>query len=209
VPDIMRSKKYRIDPAILDGVKVPLLILDPVWLAYFRRTSDEKIKALQGEVKDYLKEIAKVNETREAMVKRKRECMTRILSLTSEAHGNGDDEAKGQIGKDNQAIQRLNQELEKQDIRAEKLPGLLEQANKRLLFETVSTYYVKMREKRERLAEVNPQIDKLRERLRALTDEKLAGEEEIEKTYNLLHGLIGGELIDKLDAIFENGTTDA
>ena len=47
----MRPKKFRIDPAMLDGVNVPILILDPVWLAYFRDTGDERILALQAEVK--------------------------------------------------------------------------------------------------------------------------------------------------------------
>ncbi|MCL2351292.1 MAG: hypothetical protein FWC55_02040 [Firmicutes bacterium] len=188
---------------MLDGIRVPILILDPVWLAFFRNAGDERIKALQAAVKERLKEIAKVNETREALVKRKRECLARILGMSADAHDRNSQAAREQIDKDNAAVRRINGELEKLDERAEKLPELLEKANKKLLFETVSEYYVKMRERRARLEELNPRIDRLRGELRSLSDEKLAHEEEIGRTYTLLHGLVGSELIEKLDAAFD------
>ena len=200
----MPAKKLKkIDPAMLDGVRVPILILDPVWLAYFKGIDNESIRELQEAVKGRLKEIAYVNEQREALIKRKRECLTRILSLTTDAHDKNSQEAREQIDRDNAAAVRINQELESLDARAEKLPALLEKANKRLLFETVSVYYQQMRARRERLLEIDPRIDRLRGELRALTDEKLAHEEDIGRTYSLLHSLIGNELIEELDARFD------
>ena len=66
------KKTGKITPAMLDGIDVPILILDPVWLDFFRHSRDGRIAELQDTVKERLKEIARVNETREALIKRKR-----------------------------------------------------------------------------------------------------------------------------------------
>lgn len=195
---------FKFDPKILNGVRIPVLILDPVWLSHFKDTKDDKIQSLMKKVKDAMKENGRCNEQRESLSIRKKKCLDKIIELSSEAYDNYNPKAKEAMEKLYDEVQNINGELAEVEKKAASLPEKLDSANRSLLLTSVASYYQKMKDSQDRLTELNPLVNEAHEKLKQLMNEKLLREEEADKTYFLLHNMLGTHIIELLDDAYDN-----
>jgi len=197
-----RTQNNYIDPQIFENIKAPILILDPLWQERFRGRKTEKINALETKIKELMKDNARLVETEKMLVTKKKEYLSQIRQLAVDVHQYKDQEAIKATEAFRNAVCDINDELGDIDKKAIKLPTELEKANRELLAETVSVIYFSMRDSQARLKELGPEIERLRGQIQSLTKEQIACEEEAAGTYQLLHRLVGWEVVNILDQEF-------
>ena len=196
------NRQPQIDPAIFANIKAPILILDSLWQDQFRNRKTERINSLESKIKDLMKENARIKESEQSLMKKKRECLKQIRNLAKDAHESNDQEAVKAIETFKTAVYDINNELDALGREADKLPADIENANRELLAETVSIIYFSMRESQARLNALGPEIERLRGEVQRLTSEQIAFEEEAARTYQLLHKMAGREVVNILDQLF-------
>ena len=199
----MQSKQSHIDPQIFADIKAPILILDSLWQEQFRNRKTEKINSLEIKIKNLMKENARLTEAEQSLVNKKRECLNQIRKLSADVHDNRDPEAIKATEIFKNTVNDINGELDALGKNADKLPKELEGANRELLAETVTVIYYSMHESRTRLNELGPEINRLRTEVQRLTTEQIACEEEAARTYQLLHKMVGREVVNILDQQFK------
>jgi SMC interacting uncharacterized protein involved in chromosome segregation len=177
--------------------------LDPLWQEQFRNRKSEKIISLETKIKDLMKENARLAETEQALTNKKRECLSQIRKLAGDVHERNDLEAAKATEIFKIAVHDINTELDALGRRADNLPGEMEEANRELLAETVSVIYFSMRDSQARLIALAPEIERLRAEVQRMTAEQIACEEEAARTYQLLHRLVGREVVNILDQEFK------
>jgi len=200
----LNKNKINLSKILLEKTKVPILILDHLWLENFiERATNERVKALETKVLDLLKENANLTEKAKVLQLNKKKYLKEIITLTTEAYDKNNSAAKNKINELRKSILDVNTELHDNVKKIDKLPERLETANRELLEETVNTCYGRVMNGNKRLEALNPEIDTLREELKTLVDEKVALEEEVSKSYLLLHNLVGIEIIEAIDREYE------
>jgi hypothetical protein len=191
--------KGRLNLETLRDIKPPLLILDNQWQEQFKHRKNERISALENQIIELMKENARLTEKKAALLEKKRESLRDILQLTDSVHAHKDPDAQRTTTQRQKEIEAVNQTLPELDRRVSKIPLELEQASWELLAETVWTIYPMLHENRERAAALEPEIESLRLSLQKASEERMRCEEEAQKTYQLLHNLLGQEILDRLD----------
>jgi hypothetical protein len=179
-----------------------MLILDSLWQEQFKNKKTERITKLETKIKELLKENARLTEAEQALIQKKKECLRQILKLSESVHEQNDLEAKEATNVFQRAVIDINSELTAVEKKADSLPKELEDANRELLLETISIIYFDLRQKQERIKELAPKIDNLRKDLQHASAERAASEEEAARTYQLLHNLVGREIINRLDSLY-------
>ena len=197
------SKQPSIDPIIFSNIKAPLLILDPLWQEQFRNKKSEQIIALEMKIKDLMKEDARLNEAEKYLIRKKKDCLNQIQQLTVSVHDHKDKDAAKTTELLKKTVLDINNELDELIRNAEKIPMCLEDANRELLAETVSIIYFSMRDSQARLQVLNPEIERLRGEVQRLINEQIECEEEAARTYQLLHKMVGRDVVNILDQQFK------
>jgi len=197
------GRQTRIDPIIFEDMKVPLLILDPLWQEQFRDRKTDKINTLETKIKSILKEISRLTEAEKKLKHKKKECLSQIRKLTVDVHDYRDKDAIKATELFKIAVVDINSELDELGRMADKLPKDLERVNRELLAETVSIIYFSMYNSKERLESITPEIERLRGEVHRLTLEQVECEEETGRTYQLLHKMVGREVVNILDQQFQ------
>lgn len=183
---------------------IPLLILDEVWLSQFpKEYKSTKITALEERLLELMKENARITETVNSLSKKKKAALASILELTTAAYDHNNAVAKTKMEKAQEEVLKINAQLPALEGKATKLPDEIEKANMELLEETVNICYNLLRESTIRLETVEEKVDMLRAELRAAVAERAVLKENASKTYNLLHNIIGPDMIGELDNDYE------
>jgi len=198
-----QSRQTHIDPQIFADIKAPILILDSLWQEQFRNRKTERVALLETKIKDLMKENARLAENEQILINKKKECLSQIRKLSGDVHEYKDPEAMKATELFKNAVNDINSELDALGRKADKLPLELEDANRELLAETVSAIYFSMRDSQSRLLELGPEIERLRGEVQRLTTEQIACEEEAARTYQLLHKMVGREVVNILDQQFK------
>ena len=198
----VQNKQSRIDPIIFENVKAPILILDSLWQEQFRNRKTDKIISLETKIKDLMKENARLTETEQSLIVKKKECLNQIRLLAVDVHEHNDHEAIKATETFKNTVCNINNELDALSMKADKLPDELEEANRELLAETVSIIYFSMRDSQARLKVLIPEIEQLRKDVQRLTHEQIECEEEAARVYQLLHKMVGREIVNILDQQF-------
>lgn len=150
-----------------------------------------------------MKENARLNETEEALIAKKKKCLQQILQLSGDVQDNSA-EAKEATAAFQRGVLDCNKLLEETAKRLDVLPAELEAANRELMIESLSIIYESMHSSRQRLSELDPKIETLRAELKQAVADRAAADADTKRTYQLLHSLLGGELANKIDHILSN-----
>ena len=194
------KNRIHLTKLLLAKTKVPILILDHTWLKNFvERETNEIVKDLEKRLLDLLKETSHLTERLKELDRNKKNHLHEIITLTTEAYEKNNTVAKERINELQEMVLNINKELQETEKTLNGLPEELETTNITLLEETVNSCYEKMMVGNERLSVINPQVENLREQLKTLVGEKAVLEEEVSKSYTLLHSLVGKEIIELID----------
>lgn len=191
-----------IDESIIKKKQIPILIKDKQWKNIIGDTKNKNIRSLSKELeelvireRDLRKKLAKYNQE-------KRKLMNKILHLSDLLNTKGQEEVLPELERCKEEINQVNQDIDRVMEGIEVYPREIQKLNLSLLKETIKIAYKDMITNNDELLVVNEEMDKLRERLGYLRDEKIVLEEKVQGLYSFLHAIVGHEEMEKLDVQF-------
>lgn len=198
----MFGKGINLDENILRKNRIPLLIHNSDWVKLF---SDEKNKQIQESKEELQRLLIKEKELKileKKLNKSKTKYMKLILKV-SEAVNNEENTNTHLdlqlLDQYKEEIPKINEEMEDIKFQLEMLPKEIREVNFQLLTATVEYGYNELKNREKILARSLQEIQNLRARLMELLEIKHDNEEWIDETYTFLHGILGREVIEKID----------
>lgn len=196
-----KSKKKKIlDIKVLRKNNISLLILDERWNKLFANTEKSAgIEHYEKQLRDLMKEQARLLTEQKTIAVLKKNNMDKIISLTPEVFDKNDETAKNEMQFAEKEIKRINDRAKIIGERLNVIPDEIKQANLKLLEETISVVYFKIRSSGKRVEELEGLIDECRAKLKQYIDEKEALSQDDTDIYSYFHDLLGAEELERLD----------
>lgn len=194
------SKDYIPSRTLIENASLPMLILDPVWLALFPKEekSPEMIKYEKALI-NLMKKQAAFTENKKALELLKKKELASIHNYAEKIHKDKDSTAKPFIKISRNDYLSAKQKLIETEEKLKDIEEKIQRVNKRLLAETIYKSYALMTESRKNIKEADEKVEALRNELKETIAFRYDNEELFHKTYDLLHRLMGSEIIDALD----------
>ncbi|MCX8131261.1 MAG: hypothetical protein N3I35_14330 [Clostridia bacterium] len=197
------ASKRNFDRKVLRKNDISILILDERWNKLFVNTEKTpEIFKCEEKLKELLKEQARLTAETKEIALRKKNCIERIMQLTTEAYEKNNEEAKNEMQECEKEIKRINERMIEIEEGLDNIPDLIKEANLELLEHTVNIVYFKMRSNQLRVKELEQLIEEARKNLQEYIDEKGTISEDDTDIYSYFHDLLGGEELEKLDKEF-------
>ena len=198
-----KPEREKMDRKVLRRNDISLLILDERWNKLFV-TSEKtpQIAECEEKVKELLKEQSRLLTESKEIATAKKQCMDRIIKLTTAVFDEENNEAKKEMQQCEKEIKRINERTVKIDEDLDGIPDRIKDANLELLESTVNLVYFKIRSDQKRVEELVVLIEETREKLKAYIDEKETLSQDHTDTYSYFHDLLGGEELERLDEEF-------
>lgn len=184
---------------MLKKKNIPLINVDERWLRLFpENEKTPAIKRLEKELKELLKRQGKVN-TELKDIKVVREQLTQ--SVLNSAEDTSIPEAKRL--KKQAASQRLivesREKFEQLEREQQELPGLIQDANNALIFESVHVCYEKIDKNKSDIEKLAQWIDETRLKLKERILIKQDKETKNQEIYTYLHAMLGAKVMEAFD----------
>lgn len=195
----MFEKKNTLDKNFIRQKRIPLLNQDPTWEKLFGDAKDRNIQNTREELAKLIAKEKEMERENRRLQKEKLNTMKMILGISDSVNNENKIENISLLDKYKEVLEGLNEELEELRFHLETLPGEIREANLGLLNATIKFGYDELKDKEEILEKSESEISILRERLRELIEIKHDYEEWINDTYLFFHGLLGSEVIEKID----------
>ena len=211
----IRHKKIKTIIKSTDGLRLPPLILNEIWLQNFhKRYKNNKMQKLESNLKESLKKQARITEAYNKLHDKKKQNLNVIMDLTPkvfatnvpESSEKSNESAKVRMETLQTEVLEINDNLEQLKIELAEVPNEIDNMNRQLLNETIEVCYHEMLTSQQNLEALAPKIDKRREELKKLVEQQAIYKETYQSTYTLLHHLVGETLIDRLDSTHMNDT---
>lgn len=184
---------------MLKKKNIPLINVDERWLRLFpENEKTPAIKRLEKGLKELLKRQGKVN-TELKDIKVVREQLTQ--SVLNSAEDTSIPEAKRL--KKQAASQRLivesREKFEQLEREQQELPGLIQDANNALIFESVRVCYEKIDKNKSDIEKLAQWIDETRLKLKERILIKQDKETKNQEIYTYLHAMLGAKVMEAFD----------
>lgn len=190
-------RKENLEDSLTQKLKqrqVPVLILDTRWHALFpQERKPAVIRKKEEELNNLLKEQGKlVNECKDLKRVKKK--------LMDDVVANMGNMTEKQSSDNSRLIQETGERLEQDSRRLMEIPFQIKRTNQELLLLGMKICYERMSGRREELEALEQEVNAMREILKSKVAYKTQLEEEIDKTYNFIHNLLGPEVVELFDA---------
>jgi len=196
------TKDLNLDENIIRKNKIPILVKDKEWLNLFQENMTKNIRRIYEELEELIEEEKEITkEIKDLNIKKKRN-MEQVLHLSDMVNRDNHPKALERLDKTKAEILEINGKLEELLERIESIPEEINQKNFHLLQETVFETYMSIKNDKERISYLDEEIQKMREILRNMWEEKFSKEKKVNTLYSYLHSILGHEEIDRLDKRF-------
>jgi len=200
--DFMLFKKKNNDFAQLVRINdLPILILDETFNYVFKNAKTEKMTALEEEIRELLKEQGELNSEYEKLSKTKKIRLSKILNLSGELQEDASEVIK-KMGTNQDLVEHINSKLDAIRKRLDEIPFAIREKNYNLFSEAVKLSYNNVSKLSLKIKKIEPDIARLKEKLRQRLDEKEALDSEYKEKSLFLRTFIGHEGIQILDDEF-------
>lgn len=180
--------------------RVPVLTLDKRWYLLVPEVSKtDEIKYWEGQVNSLLKRQGQVTNDIKDVKKIKKQLIQDVVENMEE---DGNDSKRQKLMQQNQRlIHEAKDKISALEDEEKELPKKLEEANQRLLIETVRMCYSKINENKADLEVLDKWIEATRIKLKKNLLIKQDKESMNEQLYSGMHSILGPELMGVLDDI--------
>lgn len=197
-----KNININIDENIIKRKQVPILIKDKQWKKIISDNKNRTIKSLSLELEELIDEEKSFKREWTKHNQEKRKLMNKILHLSDLVNTKGQEDMLPELERCKEEINKVNQNIDKIMENLESYPSQIEKLNFNLLKETIKIVYQDMICSNDELFLVAEKMDKLRQELGELRDERIFLEERVEELYSFLHDTVGHEEMEKLDIKF-------
>ncbi|WP_406242387.1 hypothetical protein ACF3M2_19295 [Tissierella carlieri] len=195
----MFGRNISLDQSILLKNKIPLLYNDESWVKLFGDVNDKNIQSAKEELIQLVSKERDLEIRNRELQKEKLKCMKMILGISDSINNDNKVENIALLDDYKNRMISVNEELEELTFQLETIPKEIREANLKLLNLTIEYGYDELKVKEKVVAQSIGEIEVLRQKLKNLIKTKHDYEEWINETYTFLHGLLGSEVIEKID----------
>ncbi|WP_353093382.1 hypothetical protein [Tissierella praeacuta] len=195
----MFSKAINLDESILIKNRISLLHNDDSWNKLFGDANDKNIQNAKEELIQLVNKEREIEIRNRELQKEKMKCMKMILGVSDSINNDNKIENIKLLDDYKNSIININEELEEITFQLETIPKEIREVNLRLLNATIQYGYNELKTKERVVNESVSEIAVLRQRLKELIKTKNDYEEWVNEAYTFLHGLLGSEVIEKID----------
>ncbi|MCL2057900.1 MAG: hypothetical protein FWH01_02415 [Oscillospiraceae bacterium] len=200
IDGLLPPKKISIDERTLRNAGVGVLILDERWDRLF--TSIEKtppiIKA-EGAIRACLDEKTRLHMENNMNQAERQVKLNRIAELADIIANGGNESALSELEECEARARELGERELLIEQKGYELDAEIKKGNIALLEIAIAYLYRSMKKSQTRVAELDTQIEGMRNTLKNSIDERATLGESINDTYNFLHGLLGAKQIESID----------
>ncbi|OZV13808.1 hypothetical protein CIW83_02385 [Tissierella sp. P1] len=195
----MFGRNISLDQSILLKNKIPLLYNDESWVKLFGDVNDKNIQNAKEELIELVSKERELEIQNRELQREKLKCMKMILGISDSINNDNKVENIALLDDYKNRMISINEELEELTFQLETIPKEIREANLKLLNLTIEYGYDELKVKEKVVAQSIGEIEALRQKLKNLIKTKHDYEEWINETYTFLHGLLGSEVIEKID----------
>ena len=195
--EIDLKKEYVTD--ILKTRKLPIVLLDPLWLTAKEHIKSKMLDKAEKELQELLKEQARLNTDFKEYTAVKQNFLKEILVVSDRAQSGQDNEALEELNKLHQSTLGANKKLEEIEARLEEVEEEINQKNKAIISEMIAVGYSYIESYKEQNEKLENEIAQLREEMLKKTKQKKESDALLKEIYNYLHSIVGREHIEILD----------
>ena len=195
----MFSRDMELDENILRRNNIPLLFNDLSWIKLFGNSSDKNIENSKEILMGLLAKQKQVESEINQLQREKTKSMKMILGVSDSVNNDNQSQNVCLLDEYKEKILEINEKLDELTFEMETIPKEIREANFKLLNDTVKYGYDEIKYKQKIVDKSISEIEILRKRLKELIVTKHDYEEWVNQTYTFLHGILGSEIIEKLD----------
>ncbi len=189
------TEKYR---AALEGRKIPVLTLDNKWHKLFTQTgSTPRIESLSRKLNELLQKQGRANTEMKDIRKLKKKLMDNIVTSMDAAEEVSIVDKK--MEESSRLIEECNEKLKNCQKESESLPKEIEDANYRLMLETMAICYDRLKQNKQEIDEISDWIVKTRIELKKKLLKKQEDEIANHDLYSYMHDIFGADVLEIFD----------
>jgi uncharacterized protein YbaP (TraB family) len=193
------SKDVIIDEKIMLKNKVPILLNDSSWDKLFGNSDDKSIQNAKEELIQLVSKEKEMKYETQKLRNLKSKYMKMILGVSDSVNNENKIDNVPLLDEYKEKIYKINEELEELKFQLEIIPKNIKESNLKLLNATIQYGYDELKHKQKILDRSIDEIEELKKRLTEVIDTKHDYDEWINETYTFLHGILGRDIIDKID----------
>lgn len=184
---------------ILRMRRIPLLYNDQSWIKLFGEAKDKNIQNTKEEILKLKAKEKELETNHNKLQREKSNCMKMILGVSDSVNNENKIENIVLLDEYKINLERITEEIEDVKFQLETIPQEIREVNLKLLNHTIKYGYDELKQREEVVEKAKSEIEILRERLKELIKTRVDYEEWINETYLFLHGILGPEIIEKID----------
>ena len=183
----------------LQGVKVPLLVLDQKWHRLFALNGKpENVTVIEKEERELLELQGHLNDEIKNLKIVKAKLMANVVA-NMEGASNGTNELDKQRADDKRLLEETQQKIADDTDKLAEIPALLAEVNKNLMLVTMEFCYNKMRTNTSEVKEITKWIQDVRLELKKNIIRKQNRELNNKEIYSYMHDIFGMEIVEVFD----------
>ena len=191
------KKEYVND--ILKSKKLPIVLLDPLWLSAKEHIKSKTIEKAEKELQELLKEQGRLNTDFKEYTVVKQNFLKEILVVSNRAQETNSEADLEELNKLHQSTLSANKKLEEIEARLETIDEEINEKNKEIISEMIAVGYSYIENYKEQNEELENEITALREEMLKKNNKKKENDIFLKEIYNYLHSIVGREHIEILD----------
>ena len=201
-------KEIEFNDNIVKRNKIPILMYTPEWIQLFSGCkSNEMIKTIKDleqlftKEKDLEKELSELDT-------RKKTLMKKILYISRDMNDEEHTDAHEKMDEAEKELEEINKRIPVALEEMEELPFEINEKNTELLKETIMQAYEMIEEHKGESEKCQNQVNEIRKALGELIKKKVDLQENVNKLYSYIHGMVGAADMEKLDQEFLSKKSD-
>lgn len=187
---------------LLQGKKIPLLILDQKWHQLFLDDKPKEIERLEQKLNKHLATQGRLNQELKELKVLKTKLMKNIVVNMDEIGEHGQESRK--LSEDRRLITEINDKMEDEEIQMEKLQGEMEEDNFLLMVQTMEYCYRIMNSNEAEREQLVVKIAQMRTELKTKIYRRESIEEQNRGIYAYLHDIFGPRVLETFDLKYED-----
>ncbi|MCI9446562.1 MAG: hypothetical protein HFH36_04050 [Lachnospiraceae bacterium] len=187
---------------LLQGKKIPLLILDQKWHQLFLDDKPKEIERLEQKLNKHLATQGRLNQELKELKVLKTKLMKNIVVNMDEIGEHGQESRK--LSEDRRLITEINDKMEDEEVQMEKLQGEMEEDNFLLMVQTMEYCYRIMNSNEAEREQLVVKIAQMRTELKTKIYRRESIEEQNRGIYAYLHDIFGPRVLETFDLKYED-----
>lgn len=196
------AKKIIINDDMISLSTIPNLSKDSQWSEIFSEYMDRRMRTLYKDISALTERQTVLEQELKNHRREKKVLMNKILIYSDEVNTQNNTESIEKLGEARDRIVVINDTLDELMYELEGLPSELRQKNYELLKLSLAIAYQDLSEDKRNVDSLDQEIERLRDRIFAMKEQKRAYEESINTLYSYLHKTIGHNNTEELDNLF-------